>query len=175
MKSVYIKMENTKVEQFLKKALEILCQTNIVLPKSATLNIYHHAGNELIEETGALFMNVVNSDYCKSYVVMTEGQRYPEHYHKIKHETFYVLHGVLNVELEGTLHRLEAGEMLHIERGQDHSFWGEADVVFEEISTTYLPNDSIYLDEELGKKSYLDRRTVIKPEEWKEIRKKWSK
>lgn len=168
-------MENKQVEQYLNKALSILSDTHIVLPKVATINVYHHVGREHIEETGALFMNVVNNDYCKSYVVMTEGQKYPEHFHKIKNETFYVLHGTLVVVLDGEEHILQAGEMLDISRGQDHSFWGLGDVVFEEISTTYLPNDSLYLDESINQKSYLDRRTVVRPEEWKEIRNRWIK
>lgn len=160
-------------KEMLHKALCVMRGAKIVLPKSAEVNIYHHCGKDRFEQTGAVFINIVNRDYCKSYVIMLPGQRYPCHYHKIKTESFYVLYGILNVEADGRVHKLMEGEMLHIERGMEHAFWSDTGTVFEEISTNYTRNDSFYMNEEIQKTSYAQRRTVIEPEEWKEVRMEW--
>lgn len=162
-------------KEYLYKALMILCKANIVFPKEATVSIYHHAGEEQFDKVGAVFINIVNRAYCKSYVIMLPNQRYPGHYHKIKMESFYILYGTLGIEVNGTLHHLEAGEMLHVERGEDHSFWSDEGVVFEEISTNYTKNDSFYLDPEIQRTTYAKRRTVITSEEWEGICREWKK
>lgn len=164
-----------RIEQCLQDTLSVLDKANIVFPAEATVNIYHHCGVENFIKTGAVFINIVNRSYCKSYVIMLHGQRYPKHYHKIKVESFYILYGILNVKLDDKVYRLNAGEMLHIDRGQDHEFWSEAEVVFEEISTLYTINDSFYADSEISKTSYAQRRTTILPKEWKEIYCQWKK
>lgn len=161
------------IDEYIQKALNIFNSANIVLPNEATVNIYHHCGKEHINETGAMFINVVNRDYCKSYVVMLPHEEYPNHYHRIKTESFYVLYGDLHVIVDGEKTELAAGDMMHVERGQDHSFGSNGGVVFEEISTMYVPNDSIYLDAEIQHTTYDQRRTTIKAKDWKELRKEW--
>lgn len=164
-----------RLKQCLHEALLVLENAKIVFPAEATVNVYHHYGVENFKQIGAVFINIVNRSYCKSYVVMLPGQRYPKHYHKIKIESFYVLYGVLNVKLDDKVYQLNAGEMLHIDRGQDHEFWSETEVVFEEISTLYTSNDSFYEDSDIRKTSYAQRRTTILPKEWKEIYYQWKK
>ena len=105
--------------EYLKDAMIFFSKAGIVLPKDAVINIYHHNGAGHIRETGAVFINIVNRDYCKSYIVMLQGQNYPCHYHKIKTESFYLLFGSLGVYIEEQEYLLEPGEMLHIERGQE--------------------------------------------------------
>lgn len=168
-------MNDGKLQQCLEDALSVLENAKIVFPAEATVNVYHHCGVENFAKMGAVFINIVNRSYCKSYVIMLPNQRYPKHFHKIKTESFYILYGTLNVKLDGELYRLNAGQMLHIERGQDHEFWAETEVVFEEISTLYMPNDSFYIDTDIRQSSYVQRRTTILPEEWKEIYHEWKK
>ncbi len=163
------------ISAFLNKAFGIFKGANLVLPKEATVHIYHHCGKEKIDETGAMFINVVNRDYCKSYVIMLPHEGYPNHYHRIKIESFYVLYGDLEVLVDGVETDLAAGDMIHIDRGQDHSFCSRAGVVFEEISTMYVPNDSIYLDTNVQNTTYEQRRTTIKAKEWRELRREWVK
>lgn len=156
------------LDKFFNEAIERLKRSHIVLPKEAVAHIYHHMGIDRIYEVGAMFINVVNRDYCKSIVVMAPEQKYPVHYHRIKTESFYVLSGTLNVVVDGQMFVISPGEMLHVERGQDHSFFSHDGVVFEEISTKYVPNDSMYLDEVISRTGYAQRRTTISAEEWKE-------
>ena len=159
-----------RLEHYLADCLDLLRRGGIVLPRQARVTFYHHEGLPELEKTGALFLNIVDRDYCKSYVVMKKGQRYPSHYHQIKTESFYMLWGQLRVELDGTEHRLEPGDLLSIERGQDHAFSTDTGAVFEEISTRYVPNDSVYLEERIRRAPYSFRRTVLTQQQWEEAR-----
>lgn len=163
------------VQKYLDEVLTCMREAQVAFPLEAVVNIYHHMGRQEIYKTGAMFMNVVNRDYCKSYVVMLAGQHYPEHYHKIKKESFYILSGNLMVQVEDQITCMQPGQILHVDEGQVHSFWTETGVVFEELSTMYVPNDSVYMDESIRNSTYEDRRTTIDNAQWKEIRKGWIK
>jgi len=160
--------EKRVIDEYVARSLKLMKQAHIIFPKTAAVNIYHHLGVDKLGETGAMFINVVNRDYCKSLVVMQPGQAYPTHYHRIKTETFYVLDGEFITNIDGIEYKVYPGEMIHIDRGQDHSFYTHTGTVFEEISTMYVPNDSVYTDPQIAKTSYSQRRTTITPEEWKE-------
>ncbi len=157
------------INDYVENCLGLLKQARIVLPKEASVNIYHHKGILELQSTGAMFINIVNRDYCKSIVVMTPGQAYPNHYHNIKTESFYVLFGELDLVIDGKEYKVSPGELMNVERGQDHSFSTKAGTVFEEISTMYVPNDSVYTDEQIAKTGYSRRRTTLSLDEWKEI------
>lgn len=166
---------NVGMSAYLYKALHMMLDRHITLPIDATVYIYHHRGKELFEETGSIFINVVNREYRKSYVLMLPNQQFPAHYHRIKQESFYVLSGTLDVTVENEKISIPAGGIINIERGQMHSFGSKEGVIFEEISTTYTTNDSFFDDPSLVNVSYDERRTVYNQEEWKEIYKLWKK
>lgn len=152
----------------LKKIKPLIKKSHLVLPKNFSFQFYHHRGVENFGDTGAVFINIVNKDYCKSYAILIPGQKYPNHYHKIKTETFFVLYGDLTVECEGVCKTLGAGDIMTINRGQSHLFYSNNGAVFEELSTTYIKNDSIYEDEMIRRASYDFRKTVINSNDIKE-------
>lgn len=162
---------NNEIYKALKSVFEIIRAAHLVLPLQSTLEIYHHYGVERFNETGAVFINVVNKEYCKSYAVILPGQVYPTHYHKIKQETFYVLYGDWVVTRDGSRHTLRPGEMLDVERGEEHSFFSTTGAVFEEISTTYVRNDSVYIDQKISGATYEQRKTFVTYAEWEEMKK----
>lgn len=146
----------------------IIKDAHQVLPRNCIFEVYHHYGAEKFCETGTVFIKVVNREYCKSYAVILPKQNYPAHYHKIKMETFFVLYGDLTVVKEGITYNLLPGDMLDVERLEEHAFSSEKGCVFEEISTTYMRNDSIYTDSNVYD-NYDNRKTVISLNKWKEI------
>ncbi len=168
-------IENETLNGYLNEALKFFENSHLTFPKMATVNIYHHRGIKFIYETGALFINVINREYCKNFVVMLPGQIYPDHYHIQKTESCYILHGDFSINLDGKNHTLSNGELINIEQKMRHSFGTKTGVVFEEISTTYVPNDSIYTDEKIRNASYDERRTTLNSEDWSEIISKWKK
>lgn len=167
MQTVSDKSKEEYIKDALNSYFSIMEDAHLVLPQNSTFEIYHHYGYKKYREVGTLFIKVVNREYCKSYAVILPGQQYPAHFHKIKQETFYLLFGDLQVVKEHRKYNLVPGEMLDVERLEEHSFSSETGAVFEEISTTYLRNDSIYVDEAIKSELYRDRKTVVTYDEWR--------
>jgi N-acetylneuraminate synthase len=135
-----------RVYEILQAVKGILKQSHASVPRRIDFEISHHYGIERFYEHGATILNFVNRDYCKKLIVMVPGQEHPEQYHQIKEETFQVLHGDLEVVLNGEPRTCEAGEILTIARGARHSFRSRQGAVIEEISSKHFPEDSYYTD-----------------------------
>jgi N-acetylneuraminate synthase len=77
---------------------------------------------------------------------MLPGQKHPEHSHKVKEETFFILHGSMTLNLDDKVLTLQQGDSVLVSPGQWHSFSTETGVIFEEISSTHIAQDSYYKD-----------------------------
>ena len=60
--------------------------------------------------------------YALSEQVIRHGNGAPPHIHHREAEAFYVLDGVFSVTVNGTEHRLERGDYIHVPRGEVRSF-----------------------------------------------------
>lgn len=125
---------------------QLLQDGNIVVPGKSDLEISHHYGMEHFKEFGLVMITVVNREYCKKLIVMLPGQTHPEQYHNQKEETFVILHGSMTLWLNGEERQAKRGDVITVQRGVRHKFFSQDGVVFEEISSTHYPNDSIYTD-----------------------------
>ena len=137
----------------------ILKAGNVILPGRSELEISHHYGLEQFDRFGLTMVTVVNREYCKKVLVMLPGQAHPEQYHNIKEETFVVLHGLMTLKLDGVEQSVGPGDVVTVERGVRHAFHTENGVVFEEISSTHIQNDSFYTDVSIGRN--LHRKTHL--------------
>jgi len=142
----------------------ILHEAHVRLGNGSTIELSHHYGIEHFRQTGALIVNVINREYCKKLVILLPGQRHPNHYHKIKEETFHLLWGDLELNLNGIIHRMKPDDIVLVERGAWHSFTTGAGAIFEEVSTTHLDGDSFYEDERISKLDPIQRKTTL--ESW---------
>jgi N-acetylneuraminate synthase len=145
-------------EKILSKTRQLLSMAGLNIGSNIDVEISHHLGIEKFENVGAILIPILNREYAKKLVVMVSGQFHPEHFHKLKEETFLVLIGKLQVTLNGELFLLNAGEVLVITRNSKHSMIALEDTVFEEISSTNYDNDSYYSDSDMFVK---DRKTAI--------------
>ena len=156
-----VKVNNTRPE--IEKIRDIirddLIGNNISIPQSIDLEVSHHYGIENFSEYGTCMLTLVNKDYCKKILYQFPNQKHPEHYHKIKEETFIILVGSLNVTVEEKNYELNKGDILTIERGEKHSFESTTGAIFEEISTEHLSDDSYYTDEKI--QNNLNRKSKI--------------
>lgn len=159
-------LKDETINKALKQYFEIIQRAHLVLPVNSIFELYHHYGYEQYDKVGALFVKAVNREYCKSYAILLPGQKYPAHFHKIKKETFFCLYGDLEIIKENEIFNLTPGEMLNVERLEEHSFSSKTGAAFEELSTTYLRNDSIYTDKDIMDKYYENRKTIVKSDEW---------
>jgi len=139
----------------------LLAYAGITLQPQFETEFSHHYGVEKFREWGATIITLINRSYAKKILIMLPGQRHPNHYHKLKEETFLVVLGKLTVHLDGRAKVLGPGETLLVPPGVFHSFSSDEGCVFEEISTTAIKGDSVYQDEMINAMSYADRKTLV--------------
>lgn len=79
---------------------------------------------------------------CKDKIWSSDGWY---HYHPEKDETFFVIEGYLELDIEGQAVVLAEGASKRIMPGQRHRFRSanEAECIFIEVSTTHCDTDSI--------------------------------
>ncbi len=140
----------------------LLFEAGIVLGNDFEVELSHHFGMKHFRQTGAIIISVINREYCKKLIIVLPGQSHPRHMHKVKEETFQVLYGDLECEINGESKRLVAGDIQTVMRGDMHSFASEKGAVFEEVSTTHIKGDSYYEDPEIAKLDLMERKTIIK-------------
>jgi len=148
-----------KIWDIVKKVRKLLVESNVVVPGTAELEISHHYGLEKFHEFGLTMLTVVNRDYCKKLLVSLPGQKHPEQYHKQKEETFHVLYGNVEIELNGKIQICHPGDVVTIEPETRHAFVSYNGAVIEEISSTHFVNDSFYTDENISLNK--NRKTLL--------------
>ena len=91
---------------------------------------------------------------------MLPGQSHPEQYHKIKHESFHIFFGSIELKLDGVAQTCNVGDLVSIPPGVKHEFSSTEGAVIEELSTEHIPNDSFYVDDKINqtekRKSYVE-------------------
>jgi N-acetylneuraminate synthase len=143
------------------EAKGMLQEAGIEVGSQFELELSHHNGPHQFRRFGAVIVNLLNREYCKKLIVVLPGQHHPGHFHKLKEETFQVLHGELDLYVDGQVRHLGPGDMQLIERGQTHEFRSERGCIVEEISTTHIPRDSHYRDRQIAARDPMARKTVV--------------
>lgn len=154
-----------QAEQVLKHAIydvkALLAKANVTLNHMFKTEYSHHNGISDFRNVGTVLIEVINRDYAKKVLVQLPNQHHPLHMHKLKEETFLVIHGDLELELDGKVHTLGAGDTLTVLPGIWHQFSSKNGCVFEEISTTAYPNDSYYKDARISTLTSAQRKTCV--------------
>ena len=88
--------------------------------------------------------NEIQAGYCGKYMYLYDGQTCPLHYHKVKHETFFVVRGGLRVTLGDEELELTEGQTLPIEPGLQHAFTGVGPTLMLELSMPSIPKDNFF-------------------------------
>ncbi len=138
-----------------------LNEARIFIGRDSSIELSHHYGLERFREFGAVIINCINREYCKKLIIQLPRQKHPYHFHKKKEETFQLLYGDLEVELEGHGVGLEPGDTLLVEPGTWHKFHTLHGAIFEEVSTTHYNDDSFYEDERIARLPRDQRKTYI--------------
>ena len=139
----------------------MLNQARIAIGRESAIEISHHYGLERFREFGAVIITCINRQYCKKLVIQLPRQKHPYHYHAKKEETFQLLYGDLEVELEGKRIKVEPGDTVLVEPKQWHKFHTLDGAIFEEVSTTHFNNDSFYEDERISRLPREARKTEV--------------
>jgi N-acetylneuraminate synthase len=148
----------------------MLNKARVWIGKDSSVELSHHYGLERFREFGAIIIDVINRKYCKKLIIQLPRQKHPYHYHKKKEETFQLLYGDLEVELDGKRIKPQVGDTILVKPGEWHKFHTLHGAIFEEISTTHYNNDSLYEDERIARLPREARKTVVP--NWYAIEKK---
>ena len=148
----------------------MLNKARILIGKDSSIELSHHYGLERFREFGAIIIDVINRKYCKKLIIQLPRQKHPYHFHGKKEETFQLLYGDLEVELDGKRIRPQVGDTILVKPEEWHKFHTLHGAIFEEISTTHYNDDSFYEDERIARLPREARKTVIP--NWNVIEKK---
>jgi quercetin dioxygenase-like cupin family protein len=148
-----------QIYEILQDVKKILRESNVSIPPKVDLEVSHHYGIDHFRQYGITMATIVNREYCKKLIVILPGQTHPEQLHKVKEETFHVLHGNVWVNIDGQEKQITRGDVVVIERGMKHSFGSDTGAVIEEISSTHLGEDSFYTDPKIMQNT--DRKTLL--------------
>lgn len=63
------------------------------------------------------------------------GQDFKAHYHNVMEENFYILEGEVDIEVDGVVHTLSKGQMIHIDPKEVHYVINRSSGVVRMVST----------------------------------------
>lgn len=128
----------------------LLKTSGAVVPAQLELEVSHHYGLKRFREFGSTTVTVVNREaYCKRVILMLAGQTHPEQWHEQKDETYHLLHGEIDLVLDGERRVCRKNDVVIIPRRVKHVFTSKGGAVIEEISSAYSPSDSFYTDSDI--------------------------
>jgi len=153
--------EDDIIRQIVLQTKAMLNDAKIFVGNPLSIEISHHYGLQRFREFGCVIIDCVNRQYCKKLIVLLPRQKHPYHYHEKKEETFQLLYGDIEVELNGQRHKLMPGDTILVVAGVWHKFHTLDGCIFEEVSTTHYNDDSFYEDKAIAKLPREKRKTQI--------------
>jgi D-lyxose ketol-isomerase len=101
-------------------------------------------------ETEFWVANEKEFGYCGKFLFVFDGQTCPFHYHRQKHETFFVLKGAVRMKTSAGEQVMRAGDSLAMSPGMGHSFTGEGPALLLEVSMPSILQDNFFSDVRVG-------------------------
>jgi N-acetylneuraminate synthase len=140
-----IAVTGTARREALKAFRAQLKEWGLVMPKHEPLvsdfglDDFYHTG--LIEFWVA---NEIEAGYCCKFLFVFDGQTCPMHWHRKKHETFFIVRGKVKMRCDGSVHDMRAGDCLPVLPGSRHAFTGKGAALLLEVSKPCLVKDNIF-------------------------------
>ena len=88
--------------------------------------------------------NDIEAGYCGKYLFVFDGQTCPEHRHRVKHETFFILKGRVRMFFSGKELIMDQGDVLPVPSEKPHSFTGLGPALLLELSTPCEIEDNYF-------------------------------
>jgi len=148
-------IKNTVTENQAKPVLATISRRmkswGLSLPDSPGLVFDFGIGEfETIGETEFWIANEIEHGYCGKYLFLFSNQRCPNHMHKIKHETFFIMKGSITLTLDEEDILMKQGETLSVSPGSYHTFIAHEETLILEISMPGILEDNYFTDPRLG-------------------------
>ena len=104
----------------------------------------------------------ITDRYLGKVLHINRGEALSLQYHEIKDECILLSRGVLDLELDGQVHRLHPGATAHITPGTRHRMTAVEDCDIFEVSTPEV-NDVIRLEDRYGREGTRDGQGIRRP------------
>ncbi|MFW6139554.1 MAG: cupin domain-containing protein [Spirochaetota bacterium] len=95
--------------------------------------------------------NNIQEGYCGKFIFILKGQTCPLHYHRIKHETFYLVKGKVEMEAGGKTVIMKQGDIKVMPQNTWHRFTGLENSLILECSKPDIMSDSIFEDKKIAR------------------------
>lgn len=139
-------------EEVLEKCYKTVASWGLKLPDVPPYPL--HLGLNDFYNIGLIEFNINNDiehGYCGKFLFLFKGQTCPKHYHKRKHETFFIVKGRVRMELNEKNFIMQQGDRLIVEQYTKHQFTALEDTLILESSMPDLVDDSIFEDQRINK------------------------
>jgi mannose-6-phosphate isomerase-like protein (cupin superfamily) len=103
-----------------------------------------------IGETEFWIANDPETGYCGKFLFVADGQTCPYHHHAMKHETFFLVKGTLQLVVDEEEMILQEGDTLVMPPGRRHSFTGVGPALLLEVSMPSVRQDNLFADSAIG-------------------------
>ncbi len=84
--------------------------------------------------------------YCSKLLHVDKGKKCSLHFHEHKMETFHILKGRIQLEVEGDMDYLSEGMIIDIWPYQHHRFTAMVDSIILEVSTQHFESDTTRIE-----------------------------
>lgn len=88
--------------------------------------------------------NEIEAGYCGKFLFVFDGQTCPMHWHKGKHETFFIIRGNVEMCFDGLARKMRPGDCLSVPPGKPHRFTGKGPALLLEVSKPCLVKDNFF-------------------------------
>lgn len=94
--------------------------------------------------------NEMNEGYCGKFLFLFSAQTCPQHYHIKKHETFYIVKGVVLMKADSLKFKMIEGNCFTMKPGVKHTFTAvKGPALILEVSKPCEPGDSIFQNKKI--------------------------
>jgi len=140
-------LQGEERERALKRIRRVMRSWKLRLP-DVTPDPLHFGFDDFyrIGETEYNINNNVQHGYCGKFMFMFRGQTCPMHHHRVKHETFFIVKGRVEMELAGRSFVMNQGDICIVDQDNRHRFTALQDSLILESSKPDLVADSIFED-----------------------------
>ena len=146
-----VELAGTPREEALTRCRAQLAAWDFPVPEEFILVL--NFGLDEFEQTGLTEFWVANetdAGYCGKFLFLFDGQWCPEHTHKLKHETFYVIRGQVRMVTGDGETVMNPGDRFVMEAGVLHKFCGVGPALILEVSQPSMRGDNFFTDKRIG-------------------------
>ena len=151
-----VELDGRLRDEALRQCREQLKAWDIAVPDEFVLVL--NFGLDEFEQIGLTefwIANETDAGYCGKYLFLFDQQWCPEHTHRAKHETFFIVRGQVRMIADGVETIMNPGDRFVMPQGVRHKFQGIGPSLVLEVSQPSVRGDNFFTDKRIGQDGVL--------------------